>query len=74
MKSDNGSHRQNQKLAAIKLINLVQEYPFLYDKSHTLYRNKVKTDEAWNCIAKKLGETGEFLVIFRTFLLILIAF
>lgn len=54
-------HRKNQKLAAVSLIKLVQEHPVLYDANHVHYRNKKKTEEAWNAIANILGVTGKFL-------------
>lgn len=42
-----------------KLIEAVQMYPCLFDKSKRDYRNKKQKDEAWASVAEETGETGK---------------
>ena len=44
----------------LKLIELVRQYPHLYEKKHALYKNKVAIDNAWTAIAGKLNTTSKF--------------
>ena len=45
-----------------KLISLVREYPILYDKSLSTYKDNDKKNNAWQLIAESIGSnfTGRF--------------
>lgn len=58
------SFSTERKIAAVRLIRLVQKHPVLYDRKDVFYRNKRKTEEAWNEIATTLGENGKTWKIF----------
>ena len=48
-----------------KLINLVQKYQFLYDKSHKYYCNNVIRENAWMEISNSLGNrTGNYIILY----------
>lgn len=40
------------------LIDIIQQYPLLYDKSHNDYKNNNKKENAWQAIASTLDSTG----------------
>jgi len=37
-----------------KLINIVKQHEFLYNKDHPLYKNKVKCTKTWQAIAESM--------------------
>jgi hypothetical protein len=45
----------------LKLIDLVQNYPQLYDKSNIAYKNQLKKTVVWQTIASELEMQGIFL-------------
>lgn len=44
-----------------KLINLVQSYPCLYDKSNKDFKNSFKKEIIWDNIAKELNQSREYI-------------
>lgn len=42
------------------LIVAVSHYPIVYDKSLVDYRDKLKTEMAWEDIGAAVGESGKF--------------
>lgn len=61
------SSTADKKIASVRLIRLVQKHPILYDRKDMYYRNKRKTEEAWNEIATALGENGKICFVFVSF-------
>ena len=48
-----------------KLINLVQKYQFLYDKSHKYYCNNIIRENAWTEISNSLSNTtGNYIILY----------
>ena len=48
-----------------KLINLVQKYQFLYDKSHKYYCSNIIRENAWTEINNSLGNTtGNCIILY----------
>jgi len=46
-----------------KLINVVQRFPALYDKTAVQYRNRKLTEDAWRTIADLFEKYGEFIAV-----------
>lgn len=42
-----------------KLINLVQEQPSIYDKTHVYYTNKQYSKTVWGGIAEQMNQPGK---------------
>ena len=57
-----------------KVINLVQKYQFLYDKSHKYYCNNIIRENAWMMISNSLGNTTSNYIILYSVIYILCNF
>ena len=44
----------------MQMIQLIKEYPILYDLNHIDFKNSQTKQVIWEQIAKTLGETGEY--------------
>lgn len=44
-----------------KLVELVEKFPFIYDRKDVLFKNKEARNNAWNFIGQKIAKNGRFI-------------
>ena len=46
----------------LKLINLIKEWPIIYDKGHQQHLNTDSKMVVWEQISEKLGKSGKYII------------
>lgn len=49
------------------LIRQIRAVPYLYDSTHSQYKNKLAKDSAWERIAEETGSSGKLMKCFTPF-------
>lgn len=60
---DDGKNKNEMSGDAL-LISLVRDYPYLYNKELTDFKDSIKKQNAWIEIANVMGMTGTYIMLF----------